>query len=341
MAKPLTGKARSFYGRYVEGFDDLLRAAELLERLAREALRSHNFDLHLVSARAKDSASVLKKIRQKGYGDPARQLTDQVGLRVITYYESDVDKVASVLRSSFEVDETRSEDKRLALGLREFGYRSLHMVARLADASDWSPLKGKWFEIQVRSLLEHAWAEIEHELVYKSGIVFPEAVRRRFNALAGAAEVLDQQFLVLRDERSSLIDRYRETYAAGNELDVTLDAARLLGFLEAERPSGRSWRTAESLGFPFPPRIESTCVEVLDACEVRTATDFRTVLGTKAFRDAAGDLASAEAIADDEISHLAVVVLAVGSVNPQLLHDEFLDMRPTIEAYVPSLAVPS
>src|SRR5438876_435182 len=121
MAKPLSQKARRFYERYVERFDDLERAADIVERKARDVLGPHNFDLHLVTARAKDAASVLKKIRVKGYGDPARQLTDQIGLRVITYYESDVDRVSLVLRSAFEIDEKRSEDKRVSLGLTEFG----------------------------------------------------------------------------------------------------------------------------------------------------------------------------------------------------------------------------
>jgi hypothetical protein len=55
-------------------------------------------------------------------------------------------------------------------------------------------LRKRWFEIQVRSLLEHAWAEIEHEIVYKSGITQPDAVRRRFAALAGSLELFDSEF---------------------------------------------------------------------------------------------------------------------------------------------------
>lgn len=338
MAKPLTPKARSFYDRYVAGYDDLVAAAALIEQEARAILAPHNFELHLVTARAKSPASALKKIRSKGYGDPRRQLTDQLGLRVIVYFESDVDRVAATLREAFEVDEKRSEDKRVGLGLTKFGYRSVHLLARLRHPSDWSPLKDKWFEVQVRSVLEHAWAEIEHELVYKSGIDYPDLVLRKFAALAGAAEVLDQQFLALRGERDLLIDHYKVIYAAGDELSENLDAVRLLGLLEAVRPDGLSWRQAEATGRPYPPRIEATCIEALEACGVSTGAALIAMLQDKRFLLAAGDFASSESTSVESISHLATVVLIVGAADRKIFDEQFLEMRSAVDLYVPTLA---
>jgi ppGpp synthetase/RelA/SpoT-type nucleotidyltranferase len=338
MARPLTPKARQFYERYLERYNALEEAATVLEAAVRSALGPHNFDLHLVAARAKDPGSLLKKIRAKGYGDPARQLTDQVAARVITYYETDVDKVVSVLRQAFEVDEKRSEDKRVALGLTKFGYRSVHLVVRLPSARADTQLRRRWCEIQVRSLLEHAWAEIEHELVYKAGIVYPDGVLRQFAALAGAAEVLDQQFLLLRHERAALIDAYRTIYGAGDEFDETLDAARLLGLLEVIRPVGRSWRRAEEEGSPFPPRIEATCVEALTACDLTTARALSDALGAREYLAAEGDFASLSGLGRDEISHLATVVLLVASRDRAIFDQEFLEMQEIVETYVPSLA---
>jgi len=340
LAKPLTPKARSFYDRYVAGYDDLVAAAALVEQQARTTLAPHNFELHLISARAKSPASALKKIRSKGYGDPRWQLTDQIGLRVIVYFENDVDRVAAALRETFEVDEKRSEDKRVALGLTKFGYRSVHLIARLRHPSEWSPLKDRWFEVQVRSILEHAWAEIEHELVYKSGIEYPEVVLRKFAALAGAAEVLDQQFLALRGERDLLIEHYKTTYATGGELGENLDAVRLLGLLEAVRPDGLSWRQAEAGGRPYPPRVEATCVEALEACGVSTGTALIAMLRDKRFLAAAGDFASSESTSIENISHLATVVLIVGAADRKILDEQFLEMRSTVDLYVPTLAQP-
>jgi ppGpp synthetase/RelA/SpoT-type nucleotidyltranferase len=103
-------------------------------------------------------------------------MSDQLGARVICYYDEDVDKIADALRAGLEVDESRSVDKRTDLRSREFGYKSVHLVARITPSDARNPqyvlLRGQCFEIQVRSILEHTWAEIEHEIRYKSGIKF-------------------------------------------------------------------------------------------------------------------------------------------------------------------------
>src|SRR5580704_18168352 len=111
----------------------------------------------------------------------------------------------------------RAAAKRVELGLHDFGYRSVHLIAKLKQgqvlSGQYQPLRDNWFEIQIRSILEHAWAEIEHEVVYKSGIIFPEVVKRRFARLAGMVELIGDEFLNLREERSRLVEEYKHRYA--------------------------------------------------------------------------------------------------------------------------------
>jgi hypothetical protein len=115
----------------------------------------------------------------------------------------------------------RAAAKRVELGLHDFGYRSVHLIAKLKQgqvlSGQYQPLRDNWFEIQIRSILEHAWAEIEHEVVYKSGVDFPDEVKRRFARLAGSLELLDNEFLALREARESLIERYCAIYAQKGE----------------------------------------------------------------------------------------------------------------------------
>src|SRR5439155_19155749 len=96
------------------------------------------------------------------------------------------------------VSTSKSIDKRTELGLKEFGYQSVHVIARVRSSSPnlgWFREVGPdWFEIQVRSILQHSWAEIEHEVVYKSGVAYPQSFKRAFSALAGTLEILDKQF---------------------------------------------------------------------------------------------------------------------------------------------------
>src|SRR5439155_15054560 len=113
----------------------------------------------MVTARAKTVDSVRGKLLRKRYKRPLSQLTDRIGARIIVYHSHEVDHVAATLRKALVVRERSSSDKRLALGLREFGYRSYHLVASLPPAAAASPsfsaLRKQVFEVQIRSLLEH------------------------------------------------------------------------------------------------------------------------------------------------------------------------------------------
>src|SRR4051812_15066357 len=108
---------RRFHAEYAERYAEWVRAARAAEQLMADVLGAHNFDVHLITARAKDPVSLLQKLRRKDYDDPALELTDRLGVRVITYYERDVDPVAEVLRRSLEIDPDRSPDKRVELDL--------------------------------------------------------------------------------------------------------------------------------------------------------------------------------------------------------------------------------
>src|SRR5439155_21750539 len=123
----------------------------------------------------------------------------------------------------------------------------------------------------------------EHEVVYKSGIKFPETITRRFSSLAGTLEVLEREFEALRLQRNELIAQFASLGREGRGLDESLDAAKLLGLLEVFRPDGLSWRHAADSGTPFPPRIESVCVEALRETGISTGRQFKDHLRAKAF----------------------------------------------------------
>ncbi|TMR94372.1 GTP pyrophosphokinase [Nonomuraea basaltis] len=95
-------------------------------------------------------------------------------------------------------------DKRKALDPDRFGYLSLHYVASLdtrrAELAEYKRFANNGFEIQIRSILQHAWAEIEHDLGYKSRLGVPSTTRRRFSRLAGLLELADAEFVSIRDE---------------------------------------------------------------------------------------------------------------------------------------------
>jgi ppGpp synthetase/RelA/SpoT-type nucleotidyltranferase len=309
----LNRAAQNFIRAYEEQYSVAQAAAKLACETVERALRDTGAFVHVVSGRAKKPGSLRAKLRKKRYKEPQKRLTDLIGVRVITYYRDAVDPVVARLRREFEINEKESVDKRQDLRLHDFGYSSVHLIARLKEGqvltSDHAPLRKYWFEIQVRSILEHAWAEIEHEVVYKSGIAYPDVVKRRFASLAGTLELLDRQFLELRAERGQLIDMYCKRYTHKEDDRKGFDVARLLGFLAAYRTEGQGWQSAANEGVPLGAGLEISCLDALKAAGLGTAASLRVLFRSSKFRYAISSFASSEGIAPAQVSEL--------SSNPQ------------------------
>jgi putative GTP pyrophosphokinase len=164
-----------------------------------------DFKIHSIDSRLKGRDSFEKKlaIRADRWYTRLDQVTDLVGIRIITFYDEDVDEVAEVIKKEFLIDDDNSIDKRL-LPADRFGYLSLHHIVSLKPdrcrLAEYKPFDGLKAEVQIRSLLQHGWAEVEHGLGYKSSFELPLRYRRSFSRLAGLLELVDQEFTRLRHE---------------------------------------------------------------------------------------------------------------------------------------------
>lgn len=175
-----------------------------VQRLLVWLCEKHRLVFQSVDYRVKDLPSLRVKLSEQGAEPRLGEVHDLLGVRVVTYFPDAVDRVGDIVASTFIVDEANSTDKRKLLEPDRFGYLSLHYVVSL-DASQPQVLAaeavaGRKFEIQIRSLVQHAWAEIEHDLGYKSPTAIPREIRRRFSRLAGLLEVADDEFCCLRDD---------------------------------------------------------------------------------------------------------------------------------------------
>lgn len=233
------------YGAIRHRYTDL---ATRLEALTLDLLRSEGIDVIQVESRAKTVQSFAEKIRLKGRHDvnPLTSITDLVGLRVITYYLDDVDKVAELLRREFDVDPANSIDKVEALDSDRFGYRSSHLVVRLTKSRstlmEWRAFDGIAVEFQVRTSLQHAWAAISHKLEYKSADEAPEGLRRRLYRLSALFELADEQFSVLRDERAATEFAYSEEAAGGGMAEIPIDTSSLAAYWGLAAAAGARFR---------------------------------------------------------------------------------------------------
>ncbi len=176
--------------------------------------------------RVKSEESLTGKLELKGGKyHSLKDLTDIIGLRVITFYIDDVDKVASAVERIFEVDWENSVDKRKALEIDSFGYLSLHYVCRVPD-SDYK------MEIQMRTVLQHAWANMNHDTGYKSGVEVPPRYLRNLSRLAGILELVDDEFSKIRSELTNYRRQVKALVASGNLKDVPLDGDTFRNYLD-------------------------------------------------------------------------------------------------------------
>jgi ppGpp synthetase/RelA/SpoT-type nucleotidyltranferase len=175
-----------------------------LKRLIETLLEDSGIQVHGVSSRMKSRDSVLQKIARSSESRSVDSLTDLLGIRVVTYFPDEVDSVARLVEREFAVDKGHSVDKRKLLDPDRFGYLSLHYILALGDErlklAEYRHYRGLRFELQIRSILQHAWAEIEHDLGYKSKAAVPPSARRRFSRLAGLLELADAEFLGIREQ---------------------------------------------------------------------------------------------------------------------------------------------
>jgi putative GTP pyrophosphokinase len=214
----------------------LATLCETTKGLIEKCLQGDGIRFQYVQARVKNR----DKLRAK-YLDPKKNyrqlddITDQAGLRVITYYEDEVDLVARVIKREFEIDSKNSVDKR-EVDPEKFGYYALNYVCRYLDARtkhiEYKAFQGVPCEIQIMSILRHAWSEIEHPW-YDLKDAFLDDIKRRFARMAALLEIAESEFLSLKKIQSDYV------LAVGvqvetNVPDVPVDPVSLKTFIEQE-----------------------------------------------------------------------------------------------------------
>ncbi|MEZ4804654.1 MAG: (p)ppGpp synthetase, partial [Bacteroidia bacterium] len=215
-------------------------------------LKENNVPFLAVSTRVKDFSSFYLKIDRKKYCNPFNETEDFCGSRIILYHLSDIVKVNQIIRKEFDVQ--NNEDKTDKLNVNEFGYRSYHFIVKLKDkwleTPNYRGLKGIKIEIQVRTVLMHAWAEIEHKLGYKNKDQVPKELRRKLFLISAKLEEADGQFQELvrdiGDYQNELISKAeKKGRFTSNEFNLnTIQALLDFYFPEHEK---REYATLESL----------------------------------------------------------------------------------------------
>jgi ppGpp synthetase/RelA/SpoT-type nucleotidyltranferase len=214
--------------QYRELRPTLQQLADEATNMLRQALREQGVYVTAIEHRVKTEKSLTGKLELKGAKYKSiDDITDLVGLRVITFYTDEVDKVAVIAQRIFDIDWQESVDKRKLHSLDSFGYNSLHYICRLRTG-------GPRFELQMRTALQHVWSTIEHDTGYKGDVKIPNEYKRQFSRLAGMLELVDEEFSRLR---TVLTDYRRQTLAlvkSGQLDDVPLSRETFRSYLDLQ-----------------------------------------------------------------------------------------------------------
>lgn len=205
--KSSSRRAESLEVRYRQRYDTLVRLAKGMDDYL-HGLLSGEPRIDRISARAKSVDRFLKKAaanvgNRPKYTEPLDQIQDQVGARIVVFYKSDVDRIDKLVKRYFTAIEYR---KVVPDSESEFGYFGHHLVLVVPtdvveDDMDKTMLPG-FFELQIKTLFQHAWSEADHDLGYKPGDVPLTAEQKRLVAFTSAqAWGADHMFEQLFNER--------------------------------------------------------------------------------------------------------------------------------------------
>ena len=193
------------------------RLADVVKNTIETALKSRRIFVSNVESRIKSLESGLEKSQKRKedgtlkYTDPKTQIMDYAGVRVVTYLMSDMEYIGNIITDHFDSDKENFTNKAEGLGADKVGYLSTHYIVSLKkDAvgkTDYDDLKALKCEIQVRTVLQHAWAQNFHDRQYKlrgakieEDARVPEVLARKTNLIAGNLELLDRDIVGLAQE---------------------------------------------------------------------------------------------------------------------------------------------
>lgn len=271
---PLGKKLEDALAWYDSNKDTYEELCKRVENILKEVLDANGVNYHSVTSRLKSRESYRKKASQVKYSDPITQIMDVAGVRVITYTEADAKNVEKIVKDAFDINPSYTVDKAKELGVNKVGYRSIHCVGTLGSDRLQLPeneiFQNTCFEIQIRTILQHSWAEFEHDRNYKFKGILPGSLGRRLKILAGTLELVDREF----DSIAKEIDTYSRTVEEKTELgdlSIPLNSTSLTTFLKKRFKSlvDSGWQSSE---------IGKVAIEELHIMGIKTLHDLDIII---------------------------------------------------------------
>lgn len=247
MENSLEKRRQTYIRNYKRDQDKHIEFAACVLNMIKKALKDRQVFIAYSSSRGKDVESLEKKcnkmqLNEDGelvykYSDFRSEIMDLSGVRIVTYLLEDIEEVSKIIRDLFDVIEEHSGNKLDLLAADRIGYLSVHYIVKLKEdkiVTGEEQYQDLLCEVQVRTVLEDAWAQVFHDRQYKAiatPVPISNEIQRRTNLLSGNLELLDYQIneLVKEYDKESQAEKKRELQII---LSCSIERKRLLKYLE-------------------------------------------------------------------------------------------------------------
>ena len=209
--------------------EHFIKLGDVVHTMLSDIAKELGLTVLAVEHRVKEERSLAGKLERKGdLYNTFDDVTDILGCRVICFLSDEVEKVGKKVEEKFVVDWENSSNKKDLLKENAFGYLSLHYICSLPFGDKWpDEICGKKFEIQIRTILQHAWSAIHHDIGYKSDFGVPREISRQFARLAGLLELADDEFVRARDNMFAYTEDIRKRITTDDADDVVINMISL------------------------------------------------------------------------------------------------------------------
>ena len=198
---PNRKRALEIYNKNSSKFEELIQKIYIE---LKEILSKNNINF-VIKYRVKSFNSYYEKLIGLINSDEYKPITDMFALRIICPFLEDVDIVSEIISSNFDIIE--KEQKGAGYTFKEFGYESIHFLIPVPEFDKFTkmPKSEMVYEIQLRTILQDAWAEVEHELIYKFHLSkYNSSIKRKMASLNASLTLSDIIFQEIRDYNKEL-----------------------------------------------------------------------------------------------------------------------------------------
>lgn len=221
--------------KYAKELPSYITYAATLKRVLEDACRV-SFPEAFVQSRAKAPSSFAEKVARKfgKYNNAVEDMTDLCGGRVIVQTTEQVLAVRQFIEANFTIVE--ADDKTQLLSEDTFGYRDMHYIVQLRPDrckalgitdEESETIGNRKAEIQVRTWVQHAWADTLHDRIYKNPLTISSDIKRTGALLSALLEESDRTFKWMADELDGLISNY-SAIAEKKDVEKEMDIQQLL-----------------------------------------------------------------------------------------------------------------